>query len=316
MVDFAKMLEQQREKLEAENEKRIQPFMKVERVKPVCNVSVSIAGPDYAIKFGYDGALLSKLKAAVSESDRTWHKGQKVWLVAPEAIDKAVEVIRSHTGKTLVLPEAKPVASSILEKTFQLDYLGATKDRGSRKTAYGSVNGDWASEFPEDVLKKYFEGTEEGKPADGLQTLYQVLCIPETSSGEDIKRAYKRLARVNHPDVNKEPDAHELFIKLNESYEILINPEKKARYDAGLYFERQSQDDRINREAFFQRRQERLYGYRAPLRCGLITAKGTVRLMRFVVSEIIKWDDVVNEAGQVMSSSWSKDADKFEIKWV
>jgi hypothetical protein len=100
-----------------------------------------------------------------------------------------------------------------------------------------------------------------------------------------------------------------MFRKLDEAYKILSNPEQRRRYDAGLYFERQGQQDPTEFPAIHK------YGYRAPLRCGQITARGTVRLMRFVVSEILKWDDVIKD-GKVMMSQWPKGADTFQILWV
>lgn len=278
-------------------------------------VSIAVAGADYAIKFGYDTAMLKKLKDAIPESERTWHKGRKVWLVSPEAIDKAIEAINAHTGQVITLPEAKPSAPQVMEKSFLLEYMGATKDRGKRVSAYGSVNGEWSAEFPEDVLKNFFEGREVNQKPDGLQTLYQVLCVVESTEPDKIKSAYRRLARQWHPDVCQEENAAEIFRKINEAYLVLIDPEKKARYDAGLYFERKDRDqqDRYNARATYHRDK---FGYRAPLRCGQVTARGTVRLMRFVVQEILKWDDVTNDQGQVMSSTWPKGADTFQILWV
>ncbi len=127
---------------------------------------------------------------------------------------------------------------------------------------------------------------------------------------EEIKKAYKRLARQWHPDVCQEDNAAEMFRKINEAYLVLIDPEKKARYDAGLYFERQGHEQDTIRISRYTG-----YGYRAPLRCGQVTARGTVRLMRFVVTEILNWDDVIRD-GKVMTSTWPKGADTFQILWV
>jgi hypothetical protein len=305
MVDFAKVIQQNREKYNLENNPTGIPGKQF-----TTQVSITVAGSDYAVKFGYDAALLKKLKDAIPESERTWHKTQKVWLVSPDEIEKAIQAINQHTGQTIALPVEKPSAPEVLEKTFLVEYLGATKDRGRSKSAYGSVNGQWASEFPEEVLLSFFEKRELGQPLSGLQTLYQILCIFEKATPEEIKKAYKRLALHNHPDVNKEPDAHETFIKINEAYKVLNDPEQKRRYDAGLYFERaeQSKDSYVPFP--------NLRGYRAPLRCGQITARGTVRLMRFVVQEILKWDDVTNRDGKTMVSQWPAGADTFQILWV
>ncbi len=60
---------------------------------------------------------------------------------------------------------------------------------------------------------------------------YQILGVSRDASKEEIKRAYRRLARKYHPDVNKESGAEEKFKEINRAYEILSEPETKARYD-------------------------------------------------------------------------------------
>ncbi|NJK63814.1 MAG: molecular chaperone DnaJ [Synechococcaceae cyanobacterium SM2_3_1] len=60
---------------------------------------------------------------------------------------------------------------------------------------------------------------------------YEVLGVSRDSSKEDIKRAFRRLARKYHPDVNKEPDAEEKFKEINRAYEVLSDSELKGRYD-------------------------------------------------------------------------------------
>jgi molecular chaperone DnaJ len=60
---------------------------------------------------------------------------------------------------------------------------------------------------------------------------YEILDIPRTASKEEIKRAYRRLARQYHPDVNKESGAEERFKEVNRAYEVLSEPEIRSRYD-------------------------------------------------------------------------------------
>ncbi len=55
--------------------------------------------------------------------------------------------------------------------------------------------------------------------------------VARDASPEDIKRAYRRLARKYHPDVSKEPDAEERFKELGEAYEVLKDSEKRTAYD-------------------------------------------------------------------------------------
>lgn len=303
----------------AEQVARIKARHNIENKPKQVSISITVAGADYAVAFSYDPSLLKKLKDAVPESERTWHPARKVWLVSPEFIDKAITALGSHISQTLTLPVEKPSMPEIIEKSFRLEYLGATKDRCLRKSAYGSVNGEWATEFPEDVLRKFFvfERQDINQKPDGLQTLYQSLCVFEKAPPEEIGKAYKRLARQWHPDVCHEENAHEMFIKLNEAYKVLIDPEQRRRYDAGLYFEREAAKKHEPFSSFgkLNKHLDRLY-YRTPLRCGQITAKGTVRLMRFVVSEILKWDDVIDAQGRVMTASWPKGGDHFVIEWT
>jgi molecular chaperone DnaJ len=60
---------------------------------------------------------------------------------------------------------------------------------------------------------------------------YQTLGISRDANPDEIKRAYRRLARKYHPDVNKEPEAEEKFKEVNRAHEVLSDPELRARYD-------------------------------------------------------------------------------------
>jgi molecular chaperone DnaJ len=62
--------------------------------------------------------------------------------------------------------------------------------------------------------------------------LYDVLGVSRDASDEDIRKAYRRLARELHPDVNGDPAAEERFKEIAGAYEILSDPERRARYDA------------------------------------------------------------------------------------
>ncbi len=60
---------------------------------------------------------------------------------------------------------------------------------------------------------------------------YEILGISRDTDKEEIKRAYRRLARKYHPDVNKDPGADEQFKEINRAYEVLSEPEIRSRYD-------------------------------------------------------------------------------------
>lgn len=60
---------------------------------------------------------------------------------------------------------------------------------------------------------------------------YAILGVARTASDQDIRQAYRRLAREQHPDVNNAPDAETRFRQLGEAYAVLSDPDKRQRYD-------------------------------------------------------------------------------------
>ena len=60
---------------------------------------------------------------------------------------------------------------------------------------------------------------------------YEVLGISKSASADEIKRAYRKMAKKYHPDVNKEPGAEEKFKEVQEAYDVLSDDNKKAAYD-------------------------------------------------------------------------------------
>lgn len=62
---------------------------------------------------------------------------------------------------------------------------------------------------------------------------YEVLGVSREATGEEIKRAYRKLARQLHPDVNPDPATQERFKEVTAAYEVLADPEKRQMYDLG-----------------------------------------------------------------------------------
>ena len=61
---------------------------------------------------------------------------------------------------------------------------------------------------------------------------YEALGVPRTATQEEIQRAYRKLARTYHPDVNKDPGAEDRFKEVSEAYDVLSDPDTRRRYDA------------------------------------------------------------------------------------
>ena len=67
--------------------------------------------------------------------------------------------------------------------------------------------------------------------AVAFRDYYDTLGVPRDASNEDIRKAYRKLAREHHPDVNKDPGADDRFKEISEAYEVLRDPDKRKRYD-------------------------------------------------------------------------------------
>lgn len=72
---------------------------------------------------------------------------------------------------------------------------------------------------------------------------YEALGVPRGASAEEIQRAYRKLARQYHPDVNRDPGAEDRFKEVSEAYEVLSDTEQRQRYDRfGADFRRVPED--------------------------------------------------------------------------
>src|ERR1700749_523846 len=60
---------------------------------------------------------------------------------------------------------------------------------------------------------------------------YKILGVTRAATADEVKKSYRRLARKFHPDVSKEKDAEKKFKEVQEAYEVLKDPEKRAAYD-------------------------------------------------------------------------------------
>ncbi|HWQ67797.1 MAG TPA: DnaJ domain-containing protein [Methanospirillum sp.] len=79
------------------------------------------------------------------------------------------------------------------------------------------------------------------------ETYYDILSVPQDAPQHLITSHYRRLAKIIHPDVCKDPDAEELFRRLNEAYQTLRDPKKRAEYDTSIKTRTESSYDEYYR---------------------------------------------------------------------
>ena len=263
----------------------------------------------------YDPKLVEALKQAIPYSDRRWDRDQKLWFVAPKHAETLADLAEKHGMGRPVVPQVK-VKTTTAIKLLNLMYLGASKDRGDgSKSSFGWVDGGWSAIFPVDVLKDWF-AVDRDTPAEAL-TLYAILGIKAKATDKELKSAYRRTAKQWHPDVCSDPGAEEQFKRINEAYEILKNPLQRRKYDAGLTFAAKVPFNRADGPRWdWPNINVPQPTWRPPLRCGLILAQGVEQLGRFVVSEILQWEDITNQRGQTLVTSWKFGDDTFTERWV
>lgn len=284
-------------------------------LRPANKCSIGFDGTNLILETPYNPGLVAQLKALIPYNDRRWGPDQKVWLVRPDHGPTLQSLIDQFFDEVVDLPGIENSKPEQELRIIEVRYLGSTKDRGdAERSAFGLVDGEWSVLFPESVLRSWFE-VDPLAPIQG-ETLYSVLGARKTASEGELKSAFRRMARQWHPDVCSEPNANEIFQQINRAYQVLSNPEKRARYDAGLVLEETWKAEQKNSKDLMDGISTATVGYRSPLRCGWIMVKGVSVLGRFEVQEILDWQDIVNDQGQVLVSSWAYGDKEPTERWI
>lgn len=255
--------------------------------------SVELKNGTLIMRTPYDSAAVAAIRTRIPGSDRRWDGGMRAWLVDPSYAGVVTKIINEYWGEVVTIPVVDKGAGPEL-RALECHYIGTCKQRDNgESTAYGIDSQDnWRFVFPEAVLRAWFESAEQELVTTNL---YALLGVRATADATEIQSGYRRMARQWHPDICKEPNAHEVFLRIKDAYQILSNTNARARYDAGLTLER---------SLGIKQPVDNLNAYRSPLRCGMILAEGTERMGRFHVGKILAWEDITNARGQILVSSW------------
>lgn len=277
--------------------------------------SITVAGDLLAVRTPYAPDLVAALKLKVPATDRKWDAPSKTWLVHPLYGATVQALIMQFLGERVTVPQVNtaPAAAPVV-RLLELRYLGRAKLReDGNETAFGWVAGSWSAIFPAAVLKAWFG--QSSRPEDA-GSLYAVLCVAPTATAAEIKAAWKRLARQWHPDTSREPDAADVFRRIKAAYDVLGDDGKRARYDAGRALEATLRANKALGADFDAIGLSAAAEWAAPLRCGYVMARGVEKLGRFVVEEILAWEDIVRADGATLVTSWPEGAKMFTEAWV
>jgi len=257
----------------------------------------------------YNAGLVAALKAIAPEH-RRWDADAKVWRVSVSQ-QQVVEQIVKQFYPDARIDAAQPTQVQRETRVLRVEYLGAPKERAdSSFSSFGWCSESWSVVIPDRVLREWFK--EKHDEPSAASTLYGTLMITQQASADEVRSAYRRLARQWHPDVCSEPNASDVFKQIAEANRVLSDPLMRRKYNAGLALESSAQVKQMLRRRDLW---SELSRWQLPLRCGMITCEGTQEL-KFSVSRILLWQDVIDGAGRVLVTSWPVDANTFTRKWV
>lgn len=258
----------------------------------------------------YNAGLVQALKDQIPYSERKWDNSRKVWIVAPQHGQLLADLCQRFLNVSVAVP-CMPSVQKKEQRMIRLEYLGIVKSReDGTQTATGYSSGDWSIIFPLAALKAWFEPDGQTKPGEAA-TLYSVLSLKKDANEEEIKKAYRRLAKQWHPDVCREPDASQQFQRIQGAYEVLSDPLQRKKYNAGLKLAASvGQAPHVAGSYNWT-----VDNYRSPLRCGWVLAEGVPSLGRFIVERVLAWEDITNDFGQSLVTWWNVDKQRIESEW-
>lgn len=241
-----------------------------------------------AIRFAYNETVIAWLKTSIPKGQRSWDPDKKQWVLNDDA----------YVQFTKEFPDLKHISEVVNNdnaetQEFYLEYIGRPKYTftNQRVMSYGWKDQKIVLGITIEAFQKWFR----------VGTLYQQLGIREVIQDQsEIRKAYLRLARQWHPDVCREPNAQEEFLKIKKMYDILSNPQKKKKYDLGLKLFGAAEKSIIQP------------GMPIPMRCGILTGKIEMSPHKTLV-DISSWKDITKDSS-ILVSTWR--GETYSTEWI
>jgi hypothetical protein len=260
------------------------------------------------VTFPYVKGLSSYVKKWIPSRDRRWCPTTKRWFFDKYYLNDVVYGIKQFNLEPNIVDLGGK--SGINTQEFLIEYLeeSYTRTDGTFYKLY--LKNRYISRVDYYKVRQWWLDNPYNKPAPlsaEASNFYKLLEVNQHCETEEIKKSYRRLAIQFHPDTSSEPDAHEIFVRLNSAYEVLINPIKRKKYDAAIAFARMENGNNSRVSAVSQFTDP-------PVKCGRIKGVGKFHLGLFVINTFLKWQDVIKD-GKVMASHFNTVTNNYEITW-
>lgn len=259
-----------------------------------------------------DPAFVSALKAKVPAHLRSYDPGTRRWMLDPSAVATVAQLATAHLGVTPALPPVALAGQVASTRFYRVVYVGSPKyreDGSYTATAYCENEqgvGEWKLVIPVGVLRDHFEGVLKDLFAEtGAEDEWSLIGLDRDKASSyteaDIKRAVRLAMARAHPDVNKDPDAHERFLKVQDAGEVLATPRGRHFSIMGA---QQADAARRKRLQEITSGNSKQYNYHPPRRSGWIMVEGADLLggKQVLVSKIIDFVDITDDDGRVLNA--------------
>lgn len=272
-------------------------------------VTVTVQNGELAINAPYNKSFIEALKLAIPWKDRSWSSPH--WIVLDKHRATVDSLIYAYYNQVPLYTDNSSKLQEPETVLLKVEYIGRCKFKDGMSVASAWVDGSWSVSFLESALRLFFQG-DPGRQKIDDTNYYTILGVDGSATPDVLKKQYRRLARQWHPDVNHgDKDAEDMFRVINEAYEILSNPAMRRKYDFGLELAAQHDIAPPNHKE----KQDDVYGYRPPMRCGYVLVDGTYKMGRLIVSKIHSWEDIIVN-GKVMVVSWQYGDKSFTTHWM
>lgn len=269
------------------------------------------AAADGRIKWqsNFDRQSLDTMKELIPWFAREWNKPDKCWLIEPQFMTDLINLASLYHHSNLTpIPLNQRIMRPFRVKA-QLMYIGAPKMAGGIEYCSGKgINDQWYRyAFIDNSMREWFEPGKTIEP-DAEQTWYEILGILKSATPEEVKKGFRMASMTWHPDRNKDPAAHDMFIAIKAAYDGLSEPATRAKYDAFLTLQASIPKKRDGNPYKKE--------WRPPVRCGELTISGNMAGQAYLVNKIEAWQPIVNAAGMTMVSQWDKALNEAVVTWI